>query len=81
MSPEEPKKTVPWYEKTSVVVIALLSVGPFALPLLWVNPRYSTANKVLWTLVTIGATFLLVTSTVTSVQKIMQQYKELGLMQ
>ncbi len=36
-----------WFFKTRFFVIALLSVGPFALPLLWFNPRCSLRNKIL----------------------------------
>lgn len=54
-------KTVkgPWYFKTSILVLALLSVGPFALPLLWYNPKYSRRTKLIWTLVTLIATWAL----------------------
>jgi predicted nucleic acid-binding Zn ribbon protein len=40
-----------WYFSTSIVVIALLSVGPLALPLVWFHPRYKRITKVI---VTIG---------------------------
>ncbi len=35
-----------WYFKTSVFVIAFLCVGPFALPLIWFNPRFSRKVKI-----------------------------------
>ncbi len=40
-----------WYFSTFVVVIALLSVGPFALPLVWLHPHYKRTTK---TILTIG---------------------------
>ena len=76
---EPPKKQVVWHQKTTFLIIALLSVGPFALPLLWANPRYSMANKILWTLITLALTFVLVSYSVTAVQTLMRRYKELGL--
>ena len=35
-----------WYFKTSVLVIAFLCVGPFALPLAWFNPCFSRNKKI-----------------------------------
>ena len=35
-----------WYHTTSTIVIALLCLGPLALPLVWMNPRYKTASSV-----------------------------------
>ena len=43
-----------WYFSTSVVVIALFSVGPFALPLVWVHPRYKRITKIILTIGIIG---------------------------
>jgi len=35
-----------WYFKTSALVIAFLCIGPFALPLIWFNPRFSRKVKI-----------------------------------
>ena len=40
-----------WYFSNLVVIIAVLSVGPFALPLVWWNPRYGLAARVIITVV------------------------------
>ena len=69
----------PWYFTTATLLIALLTVGPLALPLVWFNPKFSLGKKVLWTAVTIILTYILVAITVDSVKKIMEQYKALGL--
>ena len=53
---ENPEK-VKWYFTKKALVIALLTVGPFALPLLWFNPRYSLMAKLIWTLVILGLTY------------------------
>src|SRR4030042_5984539 len=34
-----------WYFATSTVVVAMLCLGPFALPLVWLNPRYNVVVK------------------------------------
>lgn len=38
--------TLPWYFRTSTIVIAVMGVGPLALPLIWWRPRTSYAWKV-----------------------------------
>lgn len=48
-----------WYFRTYWVVIALLSVGPLALPLVWVHPRYTVPAKII---VSIGVTALTIWS-------------------
>lgn len=72
---EKPK----WYLTTTTLMIALLSVGPFALPLVWINPKFSLTKKILWTVVTIVLTYVLFQVTVDSIKKITEQYKALGL--
>jgi hypothetical protein len=47
-----------WYFTTSAVVIALLVLGPLALPLVWFNPRYKIVTKVVVTVLIIALTIL-----------------------
>lgn len=42
-----------WYFKTTTLVIAFLCIGPFALLLVWFNPRFSTKTKIVITIVVI----------------------------
>ena len=49
-----------WYFTTSSVVLGLLCLGPLALPLVWFNPRYKVATKIVVTLVVAAGTALLV---------------------
>jgi hypothetical protein len=53
---EKPKAK--WYFSTSVVVVALLCLGPFALPLVWLNPRYKIITRFVVTILVIGLTIL-----------------------
>ncbi len=52
-----------WYFSNSATVVAILCLGPLALPIVWVNPRYSPVTKIVVTLiviaVTIGAAWLM----------------------
>jgi dolichyl-phosphate-mannose--protein O-mannosyl transferase len=51
-----PKPKTKWYYSTPAVVIALLVIGPFALPLVWNNPNYKLITKVIITIVVIAVT-------------------------
>jgi hypothetical protein len=74
-------KKEPWYMSKKVLVMTFVAVGPLALPLLWMNPKISMFYKVLWTVVTIAVTWWLVVVSIEAYQKLMQQLKELGLLQ
>ena len=54
--PQTPK--TPWYAKTSILVVSLLMVGPFALPLVWLNPYYSRKTKIIVSLIVIAITWV-----------------------
>ena len=40
------KRRGKWYFSNTWVIIAILSVGPFALPLVWLNPRFGLALRI-----------------------------------
>jgi hypothetical protein len=45
--PGQAEAKTKWYFATYWFVIALMCVGPFALPLLWFNPRYKLITKII----------------------------------
>jgi hypothetical protein len=65
---EKPKEK--WFLKTRSVVIALLAFGPFALPLLWLHPRYRLRAKIFWTTVVLVVTVILLRATAASVESL-----------
>jgi len=69
----KPKKSE-WYFKTSTLVLAFLCVGPFALPLLWFNPRYSRGTKVATTVIVVILSFILWELAIKSVRSIRSYY-------
>lgn len=71
---EKPK----WYSSTYVIVIAILCVGPFALPLVWFNPRYKITIKAAVTAVVIVFTILLSMLMSHMYSSLMGQIKALG---
>ncbi|MBN1125560.1 MAG: hypothetical protein JXA82_11165 [Sedimentisphaerales bacterium] len=68
-----------WYHATSSVVIGLLTLGPFALPMVWFHPRYNCATKVIVSIVVIGFTAALCYATYAAVMYLIDQIQELGL--
>jgi predicted nucleic acid-binding Zn ribbon protein len=68
-----------WYFSTSAVVIALLIVGPLALPLVWFNPRYKITTKVVVTVIVIALTILFSYLLGYIYRNLMEQIEALGI--
>ncbi|MCA9395346.1 MAG: zinc ribbon domain-containing protein [Candidatus Omnitrophica bacterium] len=64
----------PWYFRTSALVIAILCVGPLALPLLWFNPAYSRVTKILVTLILLVLSYFLYEATLQALATLQQYY-------
>jgi len=75
-SSPRPKK---WYFATGTVVLALLCLGPLALPLVWLNPRYKPATRAVVTVIVLGVTILCLYLIVLAYQRILDQFTTLGL--
>jgi hypothetical protein len=71
-----PKK---WYFATPSVVIALLCLGPLALPLVWLNPRYKLVTRVIITAVVLVATVLCLYLMDAVYQQLLDQIQALGI--
>ncbi|MDD4953466.1 MAG: zinc ribbon domain-containing protein [Candidatus Omnitrophica bacterium] len=63
-----------WYFKTYWLVIAFLSVGPFALPLVWLNPRYDQKKKIIITIIIIILTYYVGSLLMGSFRSLKQYY-------
>jgi uncharacterized membrane protein YvbJ len=70
---------IKWYHRTSFVIIMILCFGPLALPLLWFNPQYSIAGKVIWTIVIIAVTIGLTVGMVGLYAHLLEQIEKMGL--
>jgi uncharacterized protein (DUF983 family) len=66
-----------WYFKTYVLIIAFLCIGPLALPLLWINPRFSRRNKIVITIIVIVLSYYLTIFMVRSLKVISSYYQQL----
>jgi hypothetical protein len=66
------QEKLPWYFRTTFIVLALLSVGPLALPLIWWRPQTSLGWKIGLTigiLVCSGALYLLLLESMRSIEE------------
>ncbi len=70
---------VKWYHSTAAVVISLLTVGPFALPLVWFHPKYSIVTKVVITILLIGLTIGLGIELIKLYDHLLDQIQKMGL--
>jgi len=67
-----------WYFATATVVIAILCLGPLALPLVWLNPRYKPATKLIVTVLVIVLTVLLCYVTMQVYIRLIKQVEAMG---
>ena len=59
-----------WYHSAGAIVIAILVGGPFALPVVWINPKISR----LWKIVISGGVILVTWFLIVSSARILQLY-------
>ena len=66
---------IPWYFRTTFIVIVLCSVGPLALPLIWWRPQTSLAWKIGLTIGVLALSWVLYLVTLESLRAIQEYYK------
>ena len=71
----EKKEKEKWYLKTNMLIIAFFCAGPLALPLLWLNPRFSRNRKTSVTVIVIILSYFLAAITIKSLRSILDYYK------
>ncbi len=64
-----------WYFKTNLLIIAFLCLGPFALPLLWLNPGISRRKKIVISIIIIVLSYLLGILFSNSLKSIIESYQ------
>jgi len=74
----EPSKT-PWYARPVTLVISFLTVGPFALPLVWLNPSYSRRKKIIITVIVLALAWMLAAAFFHAAKTILDYYKQAGI--
>jgi len=63
-----------WYFKTRSIITLSLCVGPLVLPLVWLNPRFSQATKIVVTLIIIILSVLMLILFIKSLGSLKQYY-------
>ncbi len=67
-----------WYFGKTFIIIALCSVGPLALPLIWLRPNTSRAWKIGLTILILALSWVLFKMTMASVQSMLEYYRLLN---
>ena len=68
------KKKVPFYLRPGWLVTAVLCIGPFAIPLIWIHPNWSRRKKIIWTVAILILTWVSVVLMVQSLQSMKDYY-------
>jgi uncharacterized membrane protein YvbJ len=63
---------LPWYFKTHFMILAFLSVGPFALPLIWWHPKIKKDFKIIIIVVVLVVSFLLFSAVAKAIANLSQ---------
>ena len=69
---------LPWYYRTAFIVLMLASIGPFALPLVWMRPQLKPGWKLVVTALVLVLTVLLTRATMQSLRVLKQFYSTMG---
>lgn len=75
------KEEKKWYFKIPVLVTAFVIIGPFALPLLWFNPRISRKTKIIVSIVIIILSYyagVVLSGSIKSIAKYYEQLNQLN---
>lgn len=79
--PSADKPKPKWYLKTSTLIWGYLVAAPFSIiviiPLIWINPHFSTTKKIVLSVVFIFITVVLVKATVNALGVLHQYYQML----
>ena len=67
-------KSLPWYFRTSFIVIAVCCVGPLALPLIWCRPQTRRVWKIGLTVGILILSWLLFEATLKSIETLNNYY-------
>ncbi len=65
----------PWYFRKSIIILALCSVGPLALPMIWWRPQTSLAWKIGLTVAILALSWILYLTTMESIRTFREYYR------
>jgi hypothetical protein len=67
------------YQSTGALILAMLTVGPFAIPLIWTNPRYSKTVKIALTVGILSVSAGVGWAVYRTMTQTLSQIRELGI--
>ncbi len=73
--PHHREDTIKWYFRKSFIIIAVCTVGPLALPLIWWRPKTTRGWKIGLTIVVLALSWILFQLTLESIRKITEYYQ------
>ena len=74
-TPRAAEEKMPWYFRTSSIILAVLSVGPLALPLIWWRPQTKPAWKIGLTIAILILSWFVFQAMLESIRTIREYYK------
>ena len=69
------EKDIRWYFRKSFIIMAVGSVGPLALPLIWLRPQTTRAWKIGLTVGILALSWILFQTALESIRALGQYYK------
>jgi zinc ribbon protein len=73
--PRFAEKKLPWYFRKSFIILAVCSVGPLALPLIWWRPQTTRAWKIGLTIGILVLSWILFQTTMESIRTLKEYYR------
>ena len=74
-APQLEEEKIKWYFRKSFIIIAILFVGPLALPLIWWRPQTKRAWKIGLTIGILVLSWILFQTTMESIRTLKEYYK------
>jgi len=72
------EEKIKWYFRKSFIIIAVCSVGPLALPLIWWRPQTTLAWKIGLTIAILALSWILFQTMMESLRMIQEYYNLIG---
>lgn len=69
------KKKSKWYYSDTTLFVGFLCIGPFILPLIWLNPHYTKLKKAAWTAIILLISVMLLKALQASQVSVSEYYK------
>jgi len=76
--PEKKLTKTPWHQSVKTLIIAILVVGPLAIPLIWINRKFTLLLKLALTVLLISLSFFLFYLSSESIERLQSQLELLS---